>query len=146
MTGHQEVREETPASVMSKSMAEFAHDVTTLAELQVQLFVLDTKQCLSRAVTPVLCFIVAVGLILSCIAVALVGIGYLLVEAGLPHGWAFLLTSLLGLIVAAALGYTGWKLLQNSLNVLQRSQQELKRNIKWIKNVLKQKGRRPATF
>ena len=74
---------------------------------------------------------------LSCIPFALAALALLLIQVfETSYAAGFLLATIVGAILSALLGVSGWLLVRKRLTVLQRSQQELVRNLRWIKKVL----------
>lgn len=140
-----------PAAAMRTNMADFAHDLTTLTELQARLFVVDCKATAGHMVLPTVLAIIGGVLAAACVPVALMGIAFILVfEAGWSHGAAFLITALGALVIGGGLAFAAWLLVRKNLTLFDRSKEELTRNLTWIKQVLKNSGRswktdRPAT-
>jgi hypothetical protein len=134
-------RQAAPRAVV-ENLGEFAHDVVTLAELQAKLFIADVQTFKSGVVFPTALMAGAGILALGCIPVLLMGVAWLLVDYQvLSRGWAFLVSTAAGLILAGIMGAIGWASFRRQLNILERSQVELERNITWIKSVLKHSGR-----
>lgn len=129
-----------PAAAFRKNVAELGHDAATLVELQTQLLALDLKQAAGRAVAPVVLAMLGLLLLQAAFPVALVGGGFLLVEAGLAPAWAFLIAAGTALLTAAVLGLFAWRRLRGSLSSFSRSRFEFARNFRWVKQVLKQRG------
>lgn len=135
---------EAPARAISRNVSDFAHDISTLADLQWQLASVDLKQALRKLTLPAILLVAAIGLILGAIPVMFLGVGYLLVEyTELSVGWACLVAALGGLIVAGLFAAIGYVRLTHSFDVLHRSREELARNFNWIKSVLQHPRRVP---
>lgn len=127
----------TAPRALTRDVGEFALDVLTLAKLQVQLFVTDWRESSRRALVPGLALLAGVALGLSCIPFALATLALALIEIfETSYATGFLLATIVGAISSALLGVSGWLLVCKRLAVLQRSQQELVRNLRWIKKVL----------
>jgi uncharacterized membrane protein YqjE len=128
---------ETAPSALARDVGEFSHDMLTLAELQARLFVTDLQECRERVFVPGLVLLCGAALGLACFPVALAALALLLVQVfETSHATGFLLATTVGAILSALLGVSGWLLVRKRLAVLQRSQQELVRNLCWIKKVL----------
>jgi uncharacterized membrane protein YqjE len=128
---------QTAPKALARDVGEFAHDVLTLAELQAQLFVTDARECRRRALVPGLLLVGGVALGLSCIPFALAALALLLIQVfETSYATGLLLATIAGAILSALLCVSGWFLVRKRLAVLQRSQQELVRNLCWIKKVL----------
>lgn len=122
---------------LARDVGEFAYDVLTLAELQTQLFVTDLQECTRRALVPGLVLVCGVALGLSCIPFALAALALLLIQVfETSYATGFLMATIVGAIVSALLCVSGWFLVRERLTVLRRSQEELVRNLRWIKKVL----------
>ena len=118
-------------------MGEFAHDVFTLAELQAQLFVADVQECGQRVLVPGLVLLCGVALGLACFPIALAALALLLVQVfETSYAAGFLIAVVVGAVVSALLCVIGWLQVRKRVAVLRRSQQELVRNLRWIKKVL----------
>lgn len=131
-----------PAAAMVANIAEFGNDVATLAELQAKLAVMDLREAQKRATIPVALLVAALWLALGVVPVLLYGIAELLVlYAGLNLGWALLAASGGTLLLAAVLVFLGGTALSRCSGSFRRSQEELTRNIAWIRMVLLYSGR-----
>ena len=128
---------QTAPKALARDVGEFAHDVLTLAELQAQLFVTDLQECSQRALVPGLVLICGAALGLACFPVALAALALLFIQVfETSYAAGFLLAAIVGAISSALLCVIGWFLVRKRLAVLRRSQQELVRNLRWIKKVL----------
>lgn len=128
---------QTAPWALARDVGEFAYDVLTLAELQVQLFASDMQECSRRALVPGVVLLAGVALGLSCVPLALTALALLLIQVlGTSYATGFLMATIVGVILSALLCVSGWLLVRNRLAFLQRSQQELVRNLRWIKKVL----------
>jgi uncharacterized membrane protein YqjE len=122
---------------LAGEVGEFAHDVFTLAELQAQLLAADVKQCSRRVLAPGLALLCGVALGLACVPVALAGLALLVTQVfGTSYAAGFLIAALVGAVLSALLCIIGWFQVRERVTVLGRSQQELFRNLRWIKKVL----------
>ena len=122
---------------LRKDIREFAHDVLTLAELQAQLLVADVQECGQSSIFPSLLLLCGVAIGLACAPIALIAVALSVVEIfNVSYALGFLLTA----IVFAGLGGTlcaiGAFRLRNCFKVLNRSGNELKCNVSWMKNLL----------
>jgi hypothetical protein len=122
---------------LARDVREFAHDVFTLAELQAELFVADMRECGQRVLVPSLVLLGGVALGLACFPIALAALALLLIQVfETSYAAGFLLAFLMGAVVSSLLCAFGWLKLRARIAVLQCSQQELVRNLRWIKKVL----------
>jgi hypothetical protein len=119
-------------------VGEFAHDVLTLAELQAQLFAADLRQCRQHVLVPSAVLLAGAALGLACFPIALAAAALLVIEIfETTAGSAFLLVAVIGAVISALVCVIGWIGVRRRLAVMQRSKQELVRNLRWIKKVLK---------
>jgi uncharacterized membrane protein YqjE len=126
------------AARFGRNITGFAHDLATLAELQLRLFSVDLRDA-TRAAAPsaaILGIALIVGLgatpiILAAVAMALVEV------AGWSYTAAFAAVAVCSVLVAAGLGYAGWRKLGTALRTLQRARDELVETVRWIKDSLK---------
>ena len=79
--GHDGGRSELPPRAVARSTGEFLHDVTTLAELQGKLLVVDCKQGLSKLVVPMTLLVLGIVIALGCVPIALAALAITLVQA-----------------------------------------------------------------
>jgi membrane protein implicated in regulation of membrane protease activity len=111
--------------------------VFILADLQARLFGSDVQECSRRALVPGLVLLAGAALGLACFPVALAALALLLIQVlGTSYATGFLLTAVVGAVLSALLCAIGWFQVHKRLAVLRRSQQELVRNLRWIKKVL----------
>ena len=131
---------ETGSKSMARDVGEFAEGLLTLAELQAQLFVADVKECGQRALVPGLVLFCGVALGWTCLPIALAALALLLTQVfETSYAVGFLMAAGIGAVLSALLCIIGWHQFRKRVTVLRRSQQELVRNLGWIKKVLKRK-------
>ncbi len=130
------------------NIAEFGHDLTTLAELQAKLAVHDMQESARKVAVPAVVLAVATVLILSSVPVVLIGIAWLIAPLlkssfGLvnPQGWALVIVALVTMLLAGILALFFGSRASHSFESFQRSREELTRNLNWIKTVLTHSGR-----
>jgi len=128
---------QTASKALAHDVGEFAHNVLTLAELQAQLFAADVQECGQRAFVPGLVLLGGVALGLTCFPIALAALALVLVEVfQTSYAAGFLITAAVGAVLSALMCVIGWFQVRQRLALLGRSQQELVRNLRWIKKVL----------
>ena len=125
-----------PPQTVARNIGDFAHDVLILGELQMELFKVDTNDCLARLVKPVGLLAAAAICSLGCVPIALMTVAFGLAAAGLSTWLAFLLATACGLLFAAILGVIGWRLLRQSPVDFTRSKNEFASNFQWVKQVV----------
>ena len=126
-----------PSKGLARDVREFAHDVLTLAELQTQLFVADVQECGQRVLVPGLVLLCGVALGLACFPFALAALALFVIQVfEISYAAGFLIAVVVGAVLSALLCFLGWIQVRKRVTVLRRSQQELVRNLRWIKKVL----------
>jgi len=127
------------------NLAEFAGDVSTLAELQAKLALSDLKTLIGRAILPAALLGLGVLLLLAALPVVLIGASELLASAlNLKYrGWAYLMVAGASLVLTAVLLLLSWPRLLASLEALAHTREELARNVAWVRTVLVNSGRTP---
>jgi len=115
-----------------------AHDAIELAELQAKLLALDVKVASRQARISLILGVVGVCLLLGCIPVALYALAEVFVaQFGWSQAAALAAAAAIGLAASALAGAVAWRRLRSGLASLQRSREELNRNIAWIKSNLR---------
>jgi hypothetical protein len=133
------VRDEEPN--VTGSFSGLAHDAIELAELQAQLFTLDVKSATQRTRTSIMLSIIGVCMLLGSIPVALHTLAELLVEqAGWSQTAGFAVATLVGIGLSLGFLAVAWTRFRTGLNAMQRSREELNRNIAWIKSNLRNRA------
>ena len=127
-----------PPNGVAKDMGELTHDIVSLAELQFELFRDDCRQGLKGLLISLGLLLVAGIVVFGTVPTVLIFIAELLVQAaGLSRAVAFSIAALSGVIVAVALGVAGLSYIRGVGRAFERSQEELTRNLTWIKHALK---------
>jgi hypothetical protein len=123
---------------LGRNLTGFAHDVATLAELQLRLLSVDFRDAVRQAGPGAVVAATAMVVALGALPIALAAIGFVLMElAGWSASLSFGVVAVVSLGGAAGLGYAGWRKLSRATTTLQRSQVELIETVKWIKESLK---------
>ena len=121
----------------ARGVGDFAHDVLTLAELQAQLLAADAQECRQRVLIPALLLFGGLAVSLACFPVGLAALALYLVQSyKMSYATGFLIASIVGAVLGSLLSVFGCFQVRKSLAVLQRSQHELIRNLRWIRKVL----------
>ena len=136
-TGERNGAPKTAPRGLAGDVGEFAHDVFTLAELQAQLLAADVRECSQRVLVPGVALLGGVVLGLASLPIALAGLALLIIQVfGTSYAAGFLSAALVGAVLSALLCVIGLVHVRRQVAVLGRSQQELVRNLRWIKKVL----------
>lgn len=126
---------------VAASVSDLTHDVIELAELQTQLFSLDAKQSVSKARACFVMAVVGVAMLLGTIPVALLTVAALLVEQA-AWSWAAAagMATFIGLLITAGVLGVAYAYVKNGLLNFDRSREELRRNLGWVKSTLRTRG------
>ena len=136
-------RQSFPPRAVARNMADVGHDVTVLAELQLQLLSADCREATRRLTLPT-----GLAAVASILAVCALPILFVALALGINAllewpAWAgFLLTSgvfLLLSVILLGVAYAGFR---RSMKPLDRSREEFNQNIRWLKDVLRNMGTR----
>jgi hypothetical protein len=142
-----EDRTELPPRAVARGSVEFLHDVTTLAELQGKLFLIDFREGMANLLSSVIFLMAGTVIALGCIPVFLAGLA-LTLEAftELSLFVCFWISLGVGFVLAAALAIPAYFKLKKEINIFERSTAECRRNVQWVKDTLKRLGQsqRPA--
>jgi uncharacterized membrane protein YqjE len=123
---------------ITKSFSRLAHDVIELSELQARLLTLDA-QALSRSLLLSLC-LAAVAILLSvgAIPIALLALAEVLISNySWPREAALATTAVFAIATSCMLLAIIWRSLSRGVATFERSRDELKRNLAWIKSALR---------
>jgi uncharacterized membrane protein YqjE len=131
---------------VAASVSDLAHDVIELSELQIQLLTLDLKESTEKARTCLILAVVAGCILLGTIPVALFALAEWLVwQFEWARAGAFAIATVVGLATAAGIGAWAYAYVKKGLLSIERSRNELQRNISWLKSTLRTRGQhRPA--
>ncbi len=121
---------------VGQSAGQVVHDVVSLAELQIQLFKSDAGEAVGRLVRPLLVFAAGILLLLGTLPVVLIAIAIGLVSLGMPPAGAYALVAVLSIVVAVGMAAWARQRFLAMPAAFTRSQEELVRNITWIKDAV----------
>jgi hypothetical protein len=125
------------AHALVENMAGIAHDVITIAELQVQLFAVDLRALRKGIVRGLAIWVIASALLLAALPTALIGTGLWLADAAHLSTAAGLLWAAFGVVLLViGLFLAGWWQLDRQQVGLQRSKKELRANLAAMRQVL----------
>ena len=107
--------------VLAQNMAGIAHDLITIAELQVQLFAVDLRTLRKGVVRGLVVWVIAGALLLAALPTALIGTGLWLADVAHLSTVAGLLSVAFGAdLLAAGLSISGWWQINRQLTGLRR--------------------------
>jgi uncharacterized membrane protein YqjE len=139
MTGNGRYHGKTPN--VAASVSDLTHDVIELSELQAQLFALDARQSMQKAKACLVLAVVGACLLLGTIPVALLTIAALLVE---QLEWSYAAgaaaATFIGLLITGIVLGVAWTYVRKGLVSIDRSRDELRRNVAWLKSTLRTRG------
>ena len=123
--------------VLAQNMAGIAHDVITIAELQVQLFAVDLRAWRKGVVRGLAIWAIAGGLLVAVLPTALIGTGLWLADvAHLSTAAGLLWVAFGAMLLVIGLFLVGWRQLVRRRVGLQRSKKELHANLAAMRQVL----------
>lgn len=124
---------------MGSSFAALAHDALELAELQTQLLKMDAKATSKRIQLTAILVVVGLVVLLASLPVALIAVAETIAahtSLGIPAAYAVATISAL-LLSATLIGIGYWRM-KSGITTFERSSQEFRKNMEWIKSSLKQ--------
>jgi hypothetical protein len=134
-------RPRTSEPNVAASFADLTHDIIELGELQAQLLVCDVKKTSQNVRTSLVLFIIGIGLLLGCVPIILMTLAELL---RWQWDWsppaAYAVAAFVGLVCCAILLGLGYMKIKTGFEALNRSREELNRNIAWLKSTLRNRG------
>ena len=128
----------SPPQAVAHNVNELKHDLMTLLGLQWKLFSTDVQQCGHGLRAPLIWIFVAAVLAVGAVPVILLTLAAGLHALGLPLAAALAIAALAALAVAAGMAYFAWRRLSTAADVLQRSREELYRNMESLKELFTQ--------
>jgi len=132
----------SPEGQVVGGIAEFGNDLTTLAELQIKLGLIDTKECLEKALYPIGFVFAGLILAIGAVPVAILGIAQVVASAfRLSTGASMILTAMTVILLSAVIIAMALRNIGPSLSVFRRSREEFDRNLNWVRTVLLYSGR-----
>jgi len=141
MTGNGRYTSNGKLPNVAASVSDMTHDVIELSELQTQLFALDAKYSMEKARSCLIMAVIGVAMLLGTIPVALLTLAALCVE---QFGWSYAasagVATLIGLIITGIVMGVAYSYVKNGLVSFDRSRNELRRNIAWLKSTLRTRG------
>ena len=145
---HQALRNGSPAAKERQSngviegMSSFGTDLATLASLQARLAACDLRDS-ARASAPIIAGLIIFGTIAAAgVVLGLAGLSWWLAAVlQVQVGIIMMITGLVALIIASVAAALLSRRLGKCFTYFRRSQEELDRNLAWIKTTLVHSGR-----
>jgi hypothetical protein len=125
-----------------EGVGSFGNDLATLAMLQARLAALDLRESMTHA-TPILTGLIIFGTIAAAsTVVGLAGVSLWLADIlKVQPGLVMMVVALAGLVIAGVACALLARSLASSFSYFRRSQEELERNLAWVKTTLLHSGR-----
>jgi hypothetical protein len=125
------------AHVVAQNMAGIAHDVITIAELQVQLIAVDLRALRKGVMCGLAIWVIAFALLFAALPTALIGTGlWLATVAHLSTAAGLLWVAFGAVLLVVGLFFVGWRQLERQRVGLRRSKKELRANLAAMRQVL----------
>ena len=125
------------ARAMSRSVRQLSGDVLSLMELQAELLQIDVRDWVQSFICPLVALAMAAIVALGTIPIALISLGfYLEASAELPLWAAMLAAAGAGLGLAIIVAGLGIWLLKRDRQILHRFSTELRKNVRWLREML----------
>jgi hypothetical protein len=133
------------ASALVNNVAGLGENLFNLAELQAGLFATELRRDLRTARSGGVAIAAGLSFVVAGVILALAGFAELLVsELGLKRGYALLITSAAGFLLGGLCTALGKARLGPRWLTFPVSGEELARNLKWVRTVMRYSGRPPA--
>jgi uncharacterized membrane protein YqjE len=130
-------RRESPADALTHSLASIAHDMVTIADLQVRLLAIDLRTLRQGVLRGLVMWGVACGLLIAVLPTALIGTGLWLADVAHLSTAAGLLWVAFGAMpLVVGLFLVGWRQISRQRVGLQRSRKELRVTLAAMRQVL----------
>jgi len=108
-----------------------------LARLQSRLLVEDWREVVHNARRSTVILVVVCLIMLSALPVAVLGLGFLVAWTGLDEGLSLLLVAVVMLASSGGVAWLSLKRLKTALEPLERSRQEMVKNVNLVKGALR---------
>jgi uncharacterized membrane protein YqjE len=126
-----------PGRHMRQSVSQLGSNVVSLVELQAELLQMDLREWTGGIVRSVIALTIAAVLLLASMPILLFSLGYFLNSTtDLPMAACMLIAAGVGVLAAAICAGVGWWLFKRDQGLLHRFRSELRRNVRWLKQVL----------
>lgn len=139
--GHSAANGELPPRAVARNTAELLHDMTTLAELQGKLALVDLQDGVAKLRLPIGLAILGLGVALGSIPIGLMTLALSLEKlTTLSPPACFAIAFGVGVILAALLIIPSLATVKLGVRMFDRSLAEWRRNSQWAKETLKRMG------
>lgn len=139
--GHGGTNGELPPRTVARNTAELLHDMTTLAELQGKLALVDLQDGVAKLLLPIALAALGLGVALGCVPIGLMTLALSLEKlTPLSPPVCFAIAFGVGVILAALLIIPSLATVKLGVRMFDRSLAEWRRNSQWAKETLKRMG------
>ncbi len=135
---------ELPPRTVARNTVELLHDITTLAELQGKLVLVDCREGTAKLLLEVM--MIAIGGIigLGCVPIALATLALVITaNTTLSLSVSFAIALATGLVLACILAIPACLAFKGNIRIFDRSLAEWRRNRQWLKETLKRLAQSP---
>jgi hypothetical protein len=123
---------------VTSSVADFTHDAIELAELQLQLLMHDVKASSARARTSLVLALLGLCVLLSSAPIALMALAeYFIDQLNWSSAASYAAAAAVGFLLSFADFVATYLQMKRGLVTLERSREELQRNVRWLKSQLR---------
>jgi hypothetical protein len=137
---------ELPRAAIARSVGELGEEIWTLAELQAALFREDCRAAVRKMMWSAIAMGTAVCFAIGALPVLIGGLAEVLARnAGIDHGWALVLVALGTILICGGVIAYCVKHTTHSLAIFERSNEEFRHNIQWLKKIWKPSADRART-
>jgi uncharacterized membrane protein YqjE len=127
-----------PGRVLGRSVSHLGSDIITLVELQTALFQVDLRDWSRGMVKAAIALVAALAFLLASTPILFISLGYVINETTeLSLSASMLIAAACGLLVAGVSAVIGVWMLKRDQSVFHRFKGELKQNVDWLKQMLK---------
>jgi hypothetical protein len=120
------------------NVRDLVHEALSLLQLQATLFELDLRDSLKRLILSVALLGGAAVALIACVSIMLVCVAESLVDFGdFRQSTALAAAACVGAGSAIGLALAGWSGLRKGMAAFERSREECRRTVEWIKDALK---------
>lgn len=129
-------------AAIASDLGDLGSNFISLVELQTELFVLDAREAASRAVGPGAMTVLAIAFVLGACPLALLGLAWALAAwTPLSAAAAAILVAVIAFVAAGILGWAAVRGFRRCATAMKGSVAECRRNLRWLKTLLKRERR-----
>lgn len=127
-----------PPRKVARDFADLVHDGLTLAELQVDLFKIDSRDALKSLVAPIVLIAVGAIVLVGSTPIVLASVALVTSEfAAIPLWGGFAIAAAAAILLGLAVAWWGWRKIKQLDETFARSRSELATNVHWMKTAVR---------